>query len=95
MGRPLEALVLSESERAELGALASRRKTAQALAMRARIVLLAGDGIANKVVAARLGVDPVTVGKWRRRFLLGRRMGCGTSRAVALRAPWRMPGSRR
>ena len=88
MGRPLEAVVLSESERAELGALACRRKTAQALAMRARIVLLAGDGIANKVVAARLGVDPVTVGKWRRRFLVGRLDGlrdeprCGAPRTV-------------
>jgi transposase-like protein len=41
------------------------------LALRARIVLLSGDGIANKDVAARLGVDPVTVGKWRR-FLADR-----------------------
>ena len=71
MGRPLELLILSEGERVELGALAARRKTAQALALRARIVLLSGDGIANKDVAARLGVDPVTVGKWRRRFLEG------------------------
>ena len=62
MGRPLEPLVLSGGERVELGALAARRKTAQALALRARIVLLAGDGMANKAVAARLGIDPVTVG---------------------------------
>lgn len=68
MGRPLDALVSSESERAQLGALASRRKTAQALAMRDRIVLLAGDGIANKVVAARLGIDPVKVGMELPRF---------------------------
>src|SRR5215210_6025060 len=75
MGRPLEALVLSESERAELGTLAARRKTAQALALRARIVLLASDGMANKDVAARLDIDPVTVGKWRRRFLVDRLEG--------------------
>ena len=72
MGRPLEWLILSESERAELEALAARRKTAQALALRARIVLLAGEGIANKEVAARLGIDPATVGKGRRRFLTDR-----------------------
>ena len=72
MGRPLEPLVLSESERAELGALAARRKTAQALALRAKIALLAGDGVANKDVAARLEIDPATVGKWRRRFLTDR-----------------------
>jgi transposase len=88
MGRPLEPLVLSESERAELGALAARRKTAQALALRARIVLLAGKGIANKDVAARLDIDPVTVGKWRRRFLADRLDGlrdeprCGAPRTV-------------
>ena len=93
MGRPLELLILSESERAELGALAAWRKTAQALALRARIVLLAGEGIANKDVAARLEIDPATVGKWRRRFLTGW-MGCGTSRAVARRGPWTRPGSR-
>jgi hypothetical protein len=58
MGRPLEPLVLSESERAELEALAARRKTAQALALRAKIALLAGDGVANKDVAARLEIDP-------------------------------------
>jgi transposase len=69
MSRPLEPLVLSETERAELSALAARRKTAQALALRARIVLLAGDGVANKEIAAKLGIDPATVGKWRRRFL--------------------------
>jgi transposase len=88
MGRPLEPLVLSEDERAELRALAARLKTAQALALRARIVLLAGDGITNKEVAARLAIDPVTVGKWRRRFLADRLDGlrdeprCGAPRTV-------------
>jgi transposase len=88
MGRPLEPLVLSEDERAELRALAARRKTAQALALRARILLLAGDGITNKEVAARLAIDPVTVGKWRRRFLADRLDGlrdeprCGAPRTV-------------
>ena len=75
MGRPLEPLVLSESERAELGALAARRKTAQALALRAKIALLAGDGVANKDIAAKLDLDPATVGKWRRRFLADRLEG--------------------
>ena len=40
--------------------------------MRARIVLLAGEGLGNKEIAARLGIDPATVGKWRRRFLADR-----------------------
>ena len=68
-GRRLPDLGLGEAERAELTSLASRRRTAQALALRARIVLGCAEGAQNKEVAARLGVDPVTVGKWRRRFL--------------------------
>ncbi|WP_043831031.1 IS630 family transposase [Muricoccus aerilatus] len=68
MGRRAVALELSEGERAELSALASRGRPAQALAARARIVLACAEGEQNKLVATRLGVDAVTVAKWRRRF---------------------------
>jgi len=67
-GRSLPALAISEAERAELTSLASRRSTAQALALRARIVLGCAEGEQNKVVAQRLGVSENTVGKWRGRF---------------------------
>jgi transposase len=69
MGRQLAPLILSDEERLELRALAARRKTAQALAQRARIVLACAEGGQNKEVAARLGVVKATVGKWRRRFV--------------------------
>jgi transposase len=68
-GRPLARLELSEVEEAELRSLARRRKTAQALALRAGIVLACAAGAANQVVAAKLGVTPQTVGKWRARFV--------------------------
>jgi transposase len=49
-----------------------RAKTAQALALRARIVLACADGADNKTVAQQLGVWPQTVGKWRARFVTDR-----------------------
>ena len=42
-GRPKATLVLTDAEREELKALTLRRKTAQALALRARIVLACAD----------------------------------------------------
>jgi hypothetical protein len=61
-GRPKAELELSEAERKELVALTLRRKTAQALALRARIVLACGDGQDSKAVDLRLRVTPQTVG---------------------------------
>jgi transposase len=68
-GRPKAELVLSESEREQLVALTMRRKTAQALALRARIVLSCAEELNNQAVAARQGVLPQTVSKWRSRFV--------------------------
>lgn len=68
-GRPKERLVVSEEQRSELERLARRQKTAQSLALRARIVLVCAQGGTNQAVAAQLGVVGATVGKWRRRFI--------------------------
>ena len=67
-GRVAVAIELSVSERRALDELARRRRTAQGLARRARIVLLAAEGLENKTIAAELGAAPDTVGVWRRRF---------------------------
>jgi len=56
-GRRKSELVLSEAERAQLTRWARRAKTAQFLALRARIVLRCAEGGTNKQVAAELGVS--------------------------------------
>lgn len=71
-GRPKAELVLSERERDQLTSLTMRRKTAQALALRARIVLACAGGIDNKTVAAKLRVTEQTVSKWRARYVTRR-----------------------
>lgn len=67
-GKPKAQIVLNEMEREQLEAWARRRKTAQALVMRSRVVLGCAGGSDNKVVATRLRVTPQTVSKWRNRF---------------------------
>ena len=61
-------VALTDEERSELEALARRRKMAQALAVRARIVLMCAEGKTHLAIADRLSISNVTVGKWRRRF---------------------------
>jgi transposase len=68
MGKTAVAIDLTQRERRELESLASRRKTAQGLAQRARIVLLAAEGAENKDISLRVDASPNTVGKWCRRF---------------------------
>ena len=68
MGKTAVAIDLTAIERRELESLASRRKTAQGLAQRARIVLLAAEGAENRDIGLRVNAAPNTVGKWRRRF---------------------------
>src|SRR6266513_1768520 len=74
-GRRKAELVLDEAERAQLILWARRAKTAQFLALRAKIVLRCAEGGTNKEAAADLGVDESTVDRWRARFLARRLEG--------------------
>jgi transposase len=71
-GRALEPVELTHAEVEVLEGWARRRKTAQGLATRSRIVLCAAKGWTNSAVAEHLHVTRVTVAKWRRRFLESR-----------------------
>jgi transposase len=68
-GRPIPSLSLSDGEREMLRSWARRPKSAQALALRARMILMCGEGTNNTGVAQRLGVRVQTVCKWRQRFV--------------------------
>jgi transposase len=68
LGRPVAVVTVNDEQRLELEAWSRRPKTAQALAMRSRIILLAAQGGSNKSIALKLSTTPHAVGKWRKRF---------------------------
>ena len=59
---------LTAGEREQLESWSRRHTSAQALALRARIVLSAAEGLSSSEVARRLGIQFGTVSKWRNRF---------------------------
>ncbi|HWB36735.1 MAG TPA: IS630 family transposase [Rugosimonospora sp.] len=67
--RPAPGLVIVESERVELERWTRSSTVSAGLAQRARIVLLAGDGVANSRIAELAGASVPTVLKWRGRYL--------------------------
>jgi hypothetical protein len=56
MGKTAVAIDLTPGERRELESLASRRRTAQGLAQRARIALLAAEGVENRSPGLKKGI---------------------------------------
>ncbi len=66
-GRPASRVILTPEERQQLEGLVRRGTAAQRDVLRARVVLLAADGVGTVDIANRLGVTPPTVSKWRQR----------------------------
>ena len=75
IGRPTKPLNVTPQEKEKLSMLVRRPKSAQAIAMRARIVLGCNDGLSNGEVAKRLRITGATVCKWRERFRVERLEG--------------------
>src|SRR5207253_6112817 len=61
-------VVLDEEQRETLERWARRPKSSQALAFRCRVVLAAAEGRSSAGIAAELGCNPSTVGRWRGRY---------------------------
>jgi putative transposase len=62
-------IALSEADREALEALVRRHRTGQQLALRARMILAAADGLNNAQIGRQLGVEADTVRRWRGRWL--------------------------
>lgn len=75
MSRRAEPILLSDQERATLQSWARARSEPQRLVQRARIVLLAADGVESQTIALRVGTSRPTVQLWRERFLALRTAG--------------------
>lgn len=69
VGRPRNAVILTDEERATLLKWTRSRTCSQSLALRAQIVLSCEQERTNTAVAQRLGISREMVGKWRSRFL--------------------------
>jgi len=67
-GRPKKRLEIATEDREKLKTIALRPKSAQAMAMRARIVLSCEREMNSSEVARKLHITGATVGKWRERF---------------------------
>jgi transposase len=81
---------VTEEERAALEAIARGRRSEVRHASRAKMVLLAADGLENVEIARRLGVSRVTVDTWRGWFAEQRLAGIAKDRSRAGRRPTAM-----
>lgn len=68
-------IILTDAERVELTKLVRSGRTSVRLAQRARIVLLAAQGLQNQAIAEQLGVGRVQVSRWRTRYAAARLAG--------------------
>lgn len=68
-------IALSEQERSELSKVVRSKLSSVRLVQRARIVLLAAQGLQNKDIALQLGVSAALVGRWRDRYAESRWAG--------------------
>ena len=91
-GRKIPTLTMTAQERETLERWARRPTTAQAVAMRARVVLASAGGRSILDVARQERISWATAKRWRTRFIDGW-MGCSMSRGPARRGRSATPTS--
>ena len=70
MNKAAAPLVMSPGQRESLAVLARSSSAAHREVQRAKVMLMAAEGVANSTIAASVGVTPVTVRAWRDRFAI-------------------------
>lgn len=75
IGRPIPPLNLNPELRSQLEAMTRSRSLSYSLVRRAKIILMAADGMNNKTIGAKVGLSGSMVGMWRKRFLAQGLMG--------------------
>lgn len=65
----VDLITLSSREQEQLERIVRRHTSPQRLVRRARIVLLAAQGVANEAISRQVEISPDQVRKWRRRWL--------------------------
>lgn len=68
-GRPKTPLVLTKEEHEQLESMVNSRSLPHGLVTRARIVLMAAQGVPNLAIAEKVGFSAQAVCKWRHRYL--------------------------
>ena len=68
MNNAAAPLVMSAGQRESLTVLSRSSTAPHRQVQRAKVLLMAGQGVANSQIAASVGVTPVTVRSWRARF---------------------------
>ena len=69
--RTAPRIELSSEQRTAVQRLARQRSAPARVVERARVVLLAAEGLENKQIARRMGITPEKAARWRKRFLAG------------------------
>lgn len=68
-GRPIPLIHLTPELKEQLQSMARSRSLPHGLVRRARIILMAAEGLNNKTIAQKIGLSACIVGLWRRRFI--------------------------